>query len=169
MNQQNKISLIAKTGLFAAFICLITFLHIPVGVNSGYIHVGDAIIYLAACILPLPYAMAAGAIGAGLCDTLSGAVIWVIPTIIIKPLITLCFQRGGKLLCTRNVIAVFAGGFITIGGYYIAECIITSNWVAPLFSMPMSAVQAAGSGVVYLIIACLADRCGLLKKLENRR
>ena len=44
------------------------------GFNGGYIHLGDALIYLAAVLLPAPYAMAAGAIGGGLADLLTAPV-----------------------------------------------------------------------------------------------
>ena len=57
--------------LMAAFITLVTayVLHVPF--PGGYVHIGDTLIYLAACLLPLPYAVAAGAIGAGLADLLT--------------------------------------------------------------------------------------------------
>ena len=71
------------TGLFAAMIYVLTaWLHIPTG--AGYTHAGDGLIYLAASMLPTPYAMAAGAIGAGLADGLSGFVVWLPGTIVIK-------------------------------------------------------------------------------------
>lgn len=58
---------ITVTAVFAAMITLMTayIFHIPTGMNEGYIHFGDALIYVAAAILPLPYACAAGAIGGG--------------------------------------------------------------------------------------------------------
>ena len=64
-NSTKHIQLICVTGLFAAMIYVLTaWLHIPTG--AGYTHAGDGLIYLAASMLPTPYAMAAGAIGAGL-------------------------------------------------------------------------------------------------------
>ena len=63
-NSTKHIQLICVTGLFAAMIYVLTaWLHIPTG--AGYTHAGDGLIYLAASMLPTPYAMAAGAIGAG--------------------------------------------------------------------------------------------------------
>ena len=42
----------------AALICVTTayIFHIPFGVNGGYVHIGDSLIYLAAAFLPTPYA-----------------------------------------------------------------------------------------------------------------
>ena len=56
---------ITATAVMAALTTLMTayIFHIPVGVNGGYVHLGDTMIYLAAAFLPLPYACAAGAIG----------------------------------------------------------------------------------------------------------
>lgn len=66
-------ALITVTGLFAAMIALMTayIFHIPYGANGGYIHFGDALIYIAAVLLPRPYALAAAAIGGGLADLMT--------------------------------------------------------------------------------------------------
>ena len=55
---------ITATAVMAALTTLMTayIFHITVGVNGGYVHLGDTMIYLAAAFLPLPYACAAGAI-----------------------------------------------------------------------------------------------------------
>ena len=70
--QSTKIRNIAITGVFAALITVMTayVCHIPVGTNGGYVHFGDALIYLAAVLLPRPYALAAAAIGGGMADLL---------------------------------------------------------------------------------------------------
>ena len=80
--------------MLAALITVMTawFCHLPVGINGGYIHFGDAVIYLAAAILPRPYALAAAAIGAGLADVLT-APMWAPATIVIKMLLVLPFTN----------------------------------------------------------------------------
>ena len=47
---------ITATAVMAALTTLMTayIFHIPVGVNGGYVHLGDTMIYLAAAFLPLP-------------------------------------------------------------------------------------------------------------------
>ena len=66
-------SKIVTAGLFAAMITIMTayICHIPYGANGGYIHFGDTLIYLAAVLLPRPYALAAAAIGGGMADMLT--------------------------------------------------------------------------------------------------
>ena len=67
-SQSVRMRYLTITGLFAAMIAIMTayICHIPVGANNGYIHFGDSLIYLAAALLPTPYALAAAAIGGGL-------------------------------------------------------------------------------------------------------
>ena len=127
--------LLTSAAMFAAMITLTTayLFHIPIGANGGYIHFGDAFIYLAASLLPMPYACAAAAIGGGLADFLSGVPIWVIPTMIIKPLTAVWFtSHSERLLCRRNVCALILAGLVSNAGYYIAEALFSGNWLAPL-------------------------------------
>ena len=62
-----KMKNLTLSAMFAAVIMLMILylFHIPVGSSGGYVHFGDAFIYLAACFLPMPYACGAAAIGAG--------------------------------------------------------------------------------------------------------
>ena len=84
-SQSAKMRCLTLTGLMAAMITMMTayICHIPIGVNGGYIHFGDSIIYLAAVLLPTPYALAAAAIGGGLADLMT-APMWAPAPLIIK-------------------------------------------------------------------------------------
>ena len=159
--------LLTSAAMFAAMITLTTayLFHIPIGANGGYIHFGDAFIYLAASLLPMPYACAAAAIGGGLADFLSGVPIWVIPTMIIKPLTAVWFtSHSERLLCRRNVCALILAGLVSNAGYYIEEALFSGNWLAPL-ALQWGVVQSAGSAVLFLLAAAAADRLGLKKQL----
>lgn len=164
-----KTKLIVLTGLFAAIIFITTayILHIPTSPNGGYIHLGDSFIYLAACLLPTPYAMVAGAVGGALSDALSpGGVVYVIPTLIIKPLLTLFFtSKSKKLICTRNVIAVFLAGITGLVGYCIATTIITGNFWTALLEVPMGSLQPLGCGIAFIIFGFALDKMNIKKRL----
>ncbi len=166
-NRKAIVSLIIAA-LFAAMITVLTayICHIPFGGNSGYIHFGDAFIYLAACLLPTPYAIIAGALGAGLADFLT-APLWVPYTLIIKSLITLSFSsKTKKIINLRNIIAAIIGGMITVGGYYLAEVFILDfNWVAPLVAIPGNLVQAVGSAGIFIAIGFALDKADFKKKV----
>ncbi|MBQ7046123.1 MAG: TIGR04002 family protein [Oscillospiraceae bacterium] len=154
------------TGLFAAIITVLTayVLHIPVG--NGYVHMGDSFIFVAACLLPTPYAIAAGAIGAGLADALSGAPIWIPASIIIKSLITICFtSKSKKIISTRNIVAIIIAMIITCTGYYVYEGFIYGNWTAPLVGIVPNIIQVVANGVVFIVVGLALDAAGFKSKV----
>lgn len=162
MKSDIKLRYITLAGLFAALIALFTayILHIPAGPN-GYIHLGDALIYLAAALLPAPYAMAAGAIGGGLADLLT-APMWAPATIIIKILIVIPFtSKHNKLLAKRNLIAPVIAMLITITGYYFAELILYGKETAFLVSVTSNSIQGLGSAAVFYILGAALDKTGI--------
>lgn len=151
------------TALLAAMTTLMTayLFHIPVGVNGGYIHFGDAIIYCAAALLPMPYACVVGAVGGGLADLLT-APMWAPATMIIKALICIPFSsKGNKIVTKRNVAALFLAFCISAVGYYIAEGILFGFTAAFFTSAAGSLIQSTGSAVVFLIFGTALDKAGL--------
>ena len=58
--------------VMTAYLC-----HIPVGVNGGYVHFGDALIFLGAALLPKSYAVGAAVIGSGLAGMVLGIVVGI--------------------------------------------------------------------------------------------
>lgn len=155
-----KIKNLTVAGIMAALITLMTayICHIPIGMNGGYVHFGDSLIYLAAVLLPTPYALAAAAIGGGLADLLT-APMWAPATIIIKMLITIPFtNQSKKIVTTRNVIATIIAYFISGVGYFLAEYILFKNWSVFLVSMSQSFIQSAGSAVFFIFFGLALDK-----------
>ncbi|MEG2044490.1 MAG: TIGR04002 family protein [Clostridia bacterium] len=149
--------------MFAAIIFIFTFttnLRLPLP-NGGYLHFGDSMIYLSALLIPTPFAIVAAAIGAGLADLLSGAVIWMPFTLIIKALMAFafigCFNSSKLLTVTTTIRAVIASG-INIVLYYFAEAIIMSNIAAPLATLSFNLIQSGGSFVIFVLIALALDK-----------
>ena len=158
MNERQKLHRLVIAALFAAAIAVMTayLLHIPIP-TGGYIHLGDALIYLAACLLPAPYAAAAAAVGAGLADLLT-APMWVVPTLIIKAVVVLPFtSRGERILCPRNAAALFLSGLISPVGYALAACVLLGGVNAFLPQFLGTLVQAVGSGAVFVVLALALD------------
>lgn len=153
--------------LLAALVLVVTRLSFPIGA-FGYIHMGDAMIYLAVLILPLPYALPAAAIGAGLADFTSGYAIYVIPTILIKSAIVLAAKgliRLSKKPVVQDVL-ICVTGVITMVGYYIADVVLAllagsgtaAAFIAPLQAIPLNGIQAVASAALYLLLATAARK-----------
>lgn len=166
--QQNttKVKYLVLSAMFAALIFVLTaYLHIPS--HTGYTHVGDAFIYMAASLLPTPYAIGASVVGAAMADALSGYAIWIVPTIIIKALTVFCFTNKAKtILCKRNLFGLIPAFALCVGGYYLAEVIIVQNWISPLAGITGYFVQIGFSGGLYLVLGFALDRMGF--KQRNR-
>ncbi|MCL2108246.1 MAG: TIGR04002 family protein [Oscillospiraceae bacterium] len=165
MNKNLKLTVTAA--LFTAMTLILTmFPKIPIG--NGYVHMGDSVIYLVACILPLPYAVFVGALGGALADALGGYVIWVIPTLVVKAAIALPFSsKNPQILTKRNTVMVFLAGLITIVGYSVAEIILFGP--AGVFSgMLMGLAQPIGSGILFVIMAAALDKVGFKGRLGFR-
>ncbi|WP_024866831.1 TIGR04002 family protein [Butyrivibrio sp. FCS014] len=168
IGKKSKIYTLTLSGVFAALITIFTAYigHIPVGVNGGYIHFGDGLIYLAATILPLPYAMLAGAIGGGLADLLT-APAWTLATVIIKALIVIPFSNKTlRIVSKRNIAAPVIAYFISATGYYIAEALLFGAKAAIFTSFTGSFVQSLGSMIFFLMLGTTLDKLGFKARME---
>ena len=156
------------SGVFSALVFVVTaYLHIPT--YNGYVHCGDGLIILAACILPMPYAVAVGAVGAALADLLTGFAIWAPGSMIIKALIATLFScKAKKIVTSRNLIMLIPAAVISALGYYLYEALITGSLIASLAGIPASIVQAVASSIVFVAAGVAMDKYNLKNKLlEN--
>jgi uncharacterized repeat protein (TIGR04002 family) len=181
--QNERLYTLVISSVFTAIITIMTF-YIKVPSHNGYIHLGDSVIYLAACLLPTPYAVVCAGIGGMLADTLGGFIVYIIPTLIIKALLSLVFSsKTEKILTKRNLTALIPASIITIIGYYIAEAVIISissatdieallkgflspvPWSAALYCIPGNITQAVGSAIVFILIAIALDKIRIKDKI----
>lgn len=165
--QNYRLKYLTITGLMAAMITIMTayICHIPTGINGGYIHFGDSLIYIAAALLPAPYALAAAAIGGGLADLLT-APMWVPATVIIKMLITIPFtNKPAKIVTPRNIVATAAACLISCIGYFIAEYLLYGTETALTASISGNLIQACGSAVFFGIFGSALDKVHTKSKL----
>lgn len=163
-----KVLYLTTTALFAAMICVTTayIFHIPFGANGGYVHIGDSLIYLAAALLPAPYAMLAGALGGAFADLLT-APMWMIATFIIKMLITIpVTNKKDTIVNLHNVIGVILAGVISFTGYYIADVILFGTWGALIPSIFGSLAQSGGSAIIFVLLGTALDKVGFKKQMK---
>ena len=155
---KKQIKLMTITGVFTALVFLLTaYLHIPAG--TGYVHVGDAFIYVAASILPLPYALFVAVGGAVLADCLTGYAVWAIASAIIKAVAVLFFTSKSKnVICVKNIIALVPAWIACIGGYYLYEAIISGNFLSPVAGIIPNIIQCTFSTVAFLIAGFSIDK-----------
>ncbi len=166
-----KIRRMVLTGFFSALIFVFTaYLHIPTG--AGYTHAGDGLIYLAASLLPMPYAAAAGAIGGALSDGLTGFAVWMPATLIIKAVTAMFFtSKGDKILVRRNLIAIIPSLILCIAGYSLYEGIVITGSlsagaiIAAFTQTPSYLVQVGASAILYIAAGAALDKIGFKKRI----
>lgn len=159
---------ICFAAMFAAMIFGLTMLHVPIGAG-GYIHVGDAVIYVTAMLMGGPWAFISAAIGAACADIVSGFAVYAAPSAIIKILIAVPFvlisKKQSKLLSVRSAIFTIISGVITVLGYFAADLILYRE--GAIADLPANIIQAAGSAVVFIVLAFALDRAGIKQRFEK--
>lgn len=156
---------LVTSALLASIICLVTgyVLHIPTP-DGGYAHIGDSIIYLSATILPLPYAIACSTIGAGLADLTTGSFIWVLPTLVIKSILVLCFSnKSEKIITARNVIGAILAGILGCILYMIVQGLYYGNIKTAFVFTALGLIQPVGSFIVFIVLGLVLDKIDFKK------
>lgn len=164
MNVKNVKNL-CFTAVFSALIFLCTaYLHVPS--HMGYVHIGDGVLYLASCFLPLPYAVFSGVCGAVLSDCLTGFAIWAPGSAVIKALTACLFScKDKKLVTKRNGFAVLPAAVLCIGGYYLYESLLVGNFLAPLAGILGSVMQSVFSAILFLSVGAALDKVNVKERL----
>ncbi len=179
--RMNSTSLLVLTALITAMGTIATmFFKVPVG--TGYIHLGDTMVLLAAMLLPRKHAIFAGSVGLGLADLLSGYAVWAPWSFFIKLGMVLIMQKAlatamEKGENNRHILGVPVSemiGFVvaavwTVAGYYIAEAIIYGNWTAPMLGVPFNALQVAVGAVLAVLISQMLGRTGFAASFSYHR
>lgn len=165
--KNQRLKLMCLAGVFTAVVFVFTaYLHIPV--HTGYTHVGDGVIYIAACLLPLPYAMFVGACGALLADCLTGFAVWAPGSVIIKTAAVLFFSRkSSKIISLCNIFALLPAWALCIGGYYSYEALITRNFIAPLAGIPGYVTQSVLSSVLFVTLGLIMDKLNIKQMING--
>ena len=163
----SKTKLMVLTALFAAMTCVATLsLHIPTPGTGGYIHPGDALVVLSGILLGPIYGGLAAGLGSCLSDLLSGYMIYVPITFIVKAVIAIvCYFVYHKLLAkvssviVKGIITGCFSTFLVAAGYCFFEYFIYG--AGAFASIPANLIQ----GVSGLVISTLL--LPLLKQIPD--
>ena len=165
---------IAITAMLVALVFIATLfvnIKLPIKANGGLVHLGTAMLFIAAILFGPKKGAIAGTAGMGLFDVVGGWLIWAPITIVARGLQGFIVgkiawangRKGDSFLL--NIVAMVVSMPIMLAVYYIGEVILYNNWIAPLASIPGDIIQNM-LGLIVAIPVCL-----FLKKiriLENR-
>lgn len=154
--KDNQIRRLTMGGVMAALVFVMTYLP-KVPVLSGYVHLGDGAVFLAAMLLG-PTGAAAAALGSALADLVGGYMAYLLPTFAIKGAMALLVwkaYRGGAWL--RNAVVFLAAEAIMVGGYFAFEALLYGV-PAALGGLFPNAMQGVAGIVLGLLSSALAPR-----------
>jgi len=120
----NKTRKYIFTALMTALVFVLTFsIKIPVPYTSGYIHLGDSMIYLSSIILGPIWGAFASGVGSMLADIAGGYVHYALPTLIIKALMAFVMgvvlnseNRRSFVASLATTLTIWAG--LSAGTYF---------------------------------------------------
>lgn len=161
-----KINKVVMTGLMMCLILVATSLFkVPVPFTQGYVHLGDAMIFLSVLVLGKRNGSIAAGFGSTLGDILGGYAIWAPWTLVIKFFMAFIMgifveameKRGHKSskngVSLIEIVGMVLGGAEMAGGYFVAERFIYGNWAVPLLSVPWNIGQFTVGMVVATVLA----------------
>ena len=137
-----KTKRLALAGQLCGATLLLTLLSIPLPSGYGYVNLGDAGVFLCACLLPGGLGALAAGVGAALADLILGWAVYAPVTLLVKGLTALL---AGLALCRAKKaglpLSLLCCLLVPLG-YFLYETILLTAPVAAANVLP-NALQAA--------------------------
>ncbi len=169
-----RMQLLASSALFAAIICVATFIvKIPSPATNGYFNLGDCFVILSGLLFSPVYGTLAAGIGSALADILSGYIQYAPATFIIKALMALSVYfvaksfRGKKNFVSK-LCAGFAAEAIMVLGYFGYESLILGYRLAAAGSIFSNVMQGIVGIIAALAVSSAIDKSKTLSEFFRK-
>ena len=141
---------LALGGLLCGATLLLTLLSIPLPSGYGYVNLGDAGVFLCACLLPGGLGALAAGVGAALADLILGWAMYAPVTLLIKGLTALlaglALRRAKRFALPLSLLCCLTVPL----GYFLYEAVLLTAPVAAVNVLPnaLQAVVGASLGTL---------------------
>lgn len=171
MQKTRELALFALLTALTAVATL--FIRIPTPATSGYINLGDSMVFVSALLFGPKAGAIAGGLGSSLADLLGGYFLWAPLTLIIKGiegfLVGKLIRLGGQNLPqTRWIIlsvnASIVGGLWMAIGYFLSETAIFGQGAA-IASAPGNLLQAVAGVIAGIPIATILRKANIFDRM----
>ncbi|WP_312279115.1 ECF transporter S component [Oscillibacter sp.] len=161
-----RVHSIVTAALLAALACAATMvIRIP-SPTGGYLNLGDTVVLLGAFLLG-PWAGAlAGGIGSAMADALSGYMVYVPATLVIKSVVALTSGFLYRFLRNRTggmIFAALGGEIPMVAGYWLFDALLLQSWVGAVAGIPGNLVQAGFGVAVSVFLAAALRKSGFVR------
>ena len=142
---------LALAGQLCGATLLLTLLSIPLPSGYGYVNLGDAGVFLCACLLPGGLGALAAGVGAALADLILGWAVYAPVTLLIKGLTALlaglALRRAKKAGLPLSLLCCL----LVPLGYFLYETILLTAPVAAVNVLPNALQAAIGAALGTLV------------------
>ena len=150
---------IVRIAMMAALIFAGTYtFKIPIAITGGYTHLGDCAIFVGVMLLGRKDGALAAALGAALSDLLSGAMLWVLPTFIIKGIMALIMGLAVEKLMPEHRYGWLIGE--VLGGVLISPA-------AAIATIPTITMQTIAGIVIASVVITIMQSSNLIERLKR--
>ncbi len=153
---------IVTCALFAALVCVATFIIRIPSPLGGYMNLGDAVVLLCGYMLSPIYGLIAAGLGSALADLSSGYVAYAPATFIIKALMAVVVYFVCKLFKNQKllgkIISAVLAECVMVGGYYVFEGFYYHDFAAVLVNIPANVIQGVCGIVIAVILSTIFDK-----------
>ena len=164
----NKTKKMVLSALLAALGCVATMVLMVPSPTGGYMNLGDAVVLLGAFLLGPVWGALAGAVGPALADLLSGYVMYVPGTLVIKGLMA---WAAAKLYCLlgKTARAAVTGALVAeaimVVGYWLYDGVfIVKSLAGAAVGLPSNLAQAAFGAVVSVMLVLALKRSAYIRR-----
>lgn len=147
--------MVASSLMIALVLLGTVIFRIPVPMTQGYVHLGDAMIYISILLLGRKSGAVSAAMGSALGDILGGYAFWAPWTIVIKFAMAYvtgllisrysepdhAHEHAGLKVSASLILSMAAGGLVMCAGYLIAERIMYGSWALAAVGLPWNIGQ----------------------------
>lgn len=157
---------IVMTAMMTCLILLTTYTFKIPTPFQGYVHLGDAMIFLSVLAAGKKHGAFAAGVGSSMADLLGGYVAFAPWTLVIKALMAFIMgifieavtKKEKKMLKLAGVplieiIGMIMAGLVMVLGYGVADAVLAGNLWAGVMSMPSNCGQFAAGVVIASILA----------------
>ena len=172
--QNNHVKKLVFTALFTALIFVCTaYVSIPLPAG-GYVHLGDAFLFLATFILGPIYGVAAAGLGSCIADLAMGYAVYAPATLVVKALMSLIayalyalLKKAIKISILAEIIAGIVATIFMAVGYFVFEWVLYGTLTVAI-NIPWSILQGCVGVAISVAIMRLLEKTKLLQILTKK-
>ena len=182
MARSEKTSKLVLTALMLCLVLLATYsIRIPAPFTQGYVHLGDAFIFISVLLLGKKNGAIAAGMGSAMADLLGGYAAYAPWTLIIKFLMAFIMGMFVEVSMKKKknfvkivgvplvqVIGMIIAGVIMVAGYALVDGVFAGNMLAGFLGIPFNIIQFGVGIVIALIIAATLYKTPAKKMFEYR-